>query len=88
MKEISDVDSIMVFSNSKSMFSKRGFICMLKEGISFSLALYKYVYCWLNTQLHVGLFVCAANLMKYCIESFCLRRLRGRQRGNGKRQSL
>ena len=45
---------------------------MPKEGISFFLASYSCAYCGLYTQSYVGFSVCAANLMQYCIESFCL----------------
>ena len=57
---------------------------MPKEGISLSLTSYRCAYCGLYTQSYVGftqsyvgLSVCAANLMQYCKESFCLRGFRG-----------
>ena len=60
------------------MFSSR--VCFTrktKKGISFSLASYNCVHSRLYAPLYVGLSVWAANLMQYCIESFCLLKSRG-----------
>ena len=67
---IPDVVSFIVFSNSKSMLSSRGFTRMPKEGISLSLASCKCTYCGLYTQSYVGFSVYAANLMQYIILTY------------------
>ena len=75
---IPDVVSFIVFSNSKSMFSSRGFHThdQKKEFPSLWLHITVHIVGYIHSHM-LDCLVCAANLMQYCIESFCLRRYRG-----------